>query len=161
MMYMLFHRRYCHVMISGASSTAIPPSPVSVHCPDTIEELDSNLKYNITEESESTSMLIEESLTSFKDSNPAQAINVHADIDGKLCFISYQGAGTVQSDWYPVQVRTANADQVNHVEYTVDVFRVHPSDEKKKDNVSRYWPNWYEIKSVDREKISLTMVDQF
>ena len=28
---------------------------------------------------------------------------------------------------------------------------MHPSDEKKKDDVSRYWPDWYKIKWVDKE----------
>ena len=88
-------------------------------------------------------MPIEESLTSSPDTNPAQAVNVHVELDGKSCFISYRGAGTVRPRWYLVHVRTANADQVNPVEYTVDFFRVHPSDEKKKDNVSRYWLDWY------------------
>ena len=100
---------------TDASPTAIPPSPISVPRPDTIEEMDSNLKDNITEESEPTSIPIEESLTSSPDTNPAQDVNVHADLDGKLYFISYRGSGTVRPRWYLVHVHNTNAEQVNPI----------------------------------------------
>ena len=138
------------------SSALVPvvdlPSPAIVPRPDTIEEMDTHLNGNVIDESMTTNTPIVEHLSTKHDLNLSsthQAILACAD---KLFFISYRGANTLRPRWYLVQIRLDDEEIPGSNQYFVDFFRKHPDDNKKKDDLARYWPDWYEIKWEDKEK---------
>ena len=74
------------------------------------------------------------------------------DSQDKLFFISYRGANTIRPRWYLCAINTSDSDMSDAGQYHVDFFRKHPKDEKKKDNMSRFGPDWYQIKWANKEK---------
>ena len=67
-------------------------------------------------------------------------------------YISITGANTLRPCWYLVQIRLEDSNTAAEGQYFVHLFRRHPNDSHKKDNMARYWPNWYAIKWVDEKK---------
>ena len=57
--------------------------------------------------------------------------------------------------WYLIQTYFEHTTQSNANECSINFFCKHLSDEKKKDKVSLYWLDWYEIKWFDKEKTCL------
>ena len=75
-------------------------------------------------------------------SGTRQSILASAD---KLFFISYCRASTLRPRWYLVQIRLDDDEIPGSNQYFVNFFRKHPDDNKKKDDLARYWHIWYEI----------------
>ena len=68
-----------------------------------------------------------------------------------LCFVSYKGANTLQSCWYPVQIVLEDDDiDPTTGSYQVEFFRCHPDNMHKLHDISRWWPDWYEIMWEDK-----------
>ena len=58
----------------------------------------------------------------------------------------------MQPRWYLVHIHLEDTDESNPDDFFVDFFCKHLSDEKKKDDVTRYWPDWFKIVWFDKEK---------
>ena len=54
--------------------------------------------------------------------------------------------------WYLCAVNIAESDKSEAGEFHVDFFWKHPTDENKKDNLSRFWPDLYESKWSNKGK---------
>ena len=109
------------------------------------------MKTNESEIDASSAICTEPPLTSHQ--TPPHTIYQLSDSEDNLYFISYRGSNTVQPKWYLVELRQEDDKQNSEKnEVSVALFRKHPNDEKKKDNVARYWPDWYEIVWCDKEK---------
>ena len=128
------------------------PSPVIVPRPNIIEEMDTNLHDNIINASILISISIVEHLAPKYEINLSdthQAILASVD---KLFFISYREENTLRPRWYLVQIRLDDDETPGANQYFVNLFRKHFDDDKKKDDLARYYHDWYEIEWADKEK---------
>ena len=113
--------------------------------------MDANLKTNESEIDTSPTICTEPPLTNHQ--TPPRTINQLNNSENNLCFISYRGANTVRPKWYLVEIRQDDDKQISEKnEVSVAFFRKHANDDKKKDNVARYWPEWYDIVWCDKDK---------
>ena len=70
------------------------------------------------------------------------------NLDDKLFFVQYNPEGTMRRLWYVVQVDMPstlelNPDYATNGQYWCVFHYKHPSDHKRSDACSRWWPEWY------------------
>ena len=138
-----------------STDIVLPPSPTPVPTvprPDTIDEMDANICEIPLATASPTAVPSDDPLPASSPINPIAIHDAIVASKDKLFFIKYRGANTLRPRWYLVQVRLENNSTPANGEYFVDFFRKHPDDTQKKDDMSRFWPDWYEIVWFDKEK---------
>ena len=82
------------------------------------------------------------------------ALSLLLPASDRLFFIQYVPIGSIRPRWFLVQILLdltleLNLDPVNTGHYLCSFLARHPSDNKKKDNVARWWPEWHEYTTGD------------
>ena len=89
--------------------------------------------------------------------NPSISPSLHDSIlasHDKLFFIKYTPTGAIKERWYLIQIdlestEDANLDPIRTQNYWCVFHAKHVNDEKKSDELARWWPLWYEYTTGD------------
>ncbi|GFH50457.1 predicted protein [Chaetoceros tenuissimus] len=89
--------------------------------------------------------------------NPSTSPSLHDSIlasHDKLFFIKYTPTGAIKERWYLIQIdlestEDANLDPIWTQNYWCVFHAKHVNDEKKSDELARWWPLWYEYTTGD------------